>query len=263
MKTIILSSFLLINCLFFWGCNHKSNPEEEIVCDSIFDIFGDKKEGEFVGQFSEFRDGRIVFLDRKKEEYEIRTIVIKEGELLDSLKKFPEKYKGKLFSVEWEFIEDILPPSPIHPLGKDYSDWFVTKINHPKIKSKNIEENLVKSNEPQNTKNNYKKVGEIRGMIYGSTLSQLQEEIGCIDYNWENEKNNPDDDNCPGQRLQVNTGFNCFDYDFVVYKNFVLNSKDEVSDLLVVVKDWGKKWSKVTYVGIFDGDLDHREHCKE
>jgi hypothetical protein len=105
-------------------------------------------------------------------------------------------------------------------------------------------------------------VGEIRGMVYGSTLSQVEEEIGCINYNWEGE-NNSENDNCPGKRLQVNSGLMCLDYNFVVYKDFVLNSKKEVSDLLIVVKDWGKTYSKVTYVGIFNGNLDPYEHCQD
>lgn len=278
---------ILFTCLIY-SCNQ--NIENKLKPDDDFGL-NSKMEGEFIGEFDSlsrdfwsslvFKNGNgkkeYVFLWigngdvntklkklTKLHNYEEYTIYncsdnLPFSSVYDSIMEFPEMFVGKLFKVKWSkfmFDYDESPMGePILISISSPNQIDLEKVNQKENSTPTDENNLKQENDSRLT------IGEIRGMVYGSTLSQVEEEIGCIDYNWEGENNSEND--CPGKRLQVNSGLRCLDYNFVVYKNFVLNSKKEVSDLLIVVKDWGKTYSKVTYVGIFNGKLDPYEHCQD
>lgn len=96
-------------------------------------------------------------------------------------------------------------------------------------------------------------IGEIRGRIMGANLSQVEEEFGCINYIDES------DEKCPGQMV----GSARWKYNFVVYKGIVKDRDGKTQDLIFTVIDWGKKYSKVTYVGIYNGKIDPYELCQD
>jgi hypothetical protein len=277
MKNLII---ILLTLVTLFSCNNSN--EKKFKPDDDFG-FDKKNEGEFIGEFSYSTSGcGVVLWFKNGKGDEVRVIdyitndmsnqrLNKVGgdyncsenlprtSLHDSLIEFPTNFVGKLLKVKWSKFElDYTSEKQNSECDPSSSDPVILSVFYPL--EKNIPEpssNLTEDSDTKQESDTRLTIGELRGRVMGSTLNQVEDELGCININDDlhEERNNK---NCPGLRLKVNSGISWLDYSFYVYKGIVKDREGKSQDLLLTVKNW-----KVTYVGVYTGKIDPYEVCKD